>query len=376
MQGRFVLLLAALLAATMFAGCSGSDAGGISANAPAAAGGAYVFTASGSADNYTWDLGDHLTVAYGKKVTHTYDFANGQITVSLTTKKGDKLQEFREPVTLGTGQNALPTFFLDAATNWTVTGESFTLSAAQSKDPDGDPLRYAWSCIRSGDAVFQISHEHAGVQGTPFATPPAGTITPRVVPGTVAAASDKKLSGDLCDALGSGTRPSKSASITGSFTKTGIYDIFLLASDPVHPSTSGKYRVVATTPDERPQPVLEFLFEGTLTLGADGSSQSVGDQVGQVLDKQIHPFSLPLGTRSNNVTFSYDQSDPVNAMRWEIKKGEIVVATGDAPGTVSIEPSQMPAGSYSATVYFVTGLQATYNLSITSTLDMDPFKVY
>src|SRR5687767_4753719 len=76
-KGPALLALAAFLAVGL-AGCSsGGDSGGFSIKAPGEPGGKYVFKASGSADNYTWDMGDHLTILYGKEVRHAYDFQNG-----------------------------------------------------------------------------------------------------------------------------------------------------------------------------------------------------------------------------------------------------------------------------------------------------------
>src|ERR1041385_3892737 len=349
----------ALLAATAFlavalAGCSSGDKSGFSVKAPSSPGGEYVFTANGSADNYTWDLGDRLTTAYGKSVHHTYDFKNGAITVTLTAKKGGQSEESRQALTLGTGQNGQPTFILEGQTNWTITGETVRFSAAKSTDPDGDPLRYTWSCVRTGDAKRLPTHVHPGFGGVPFASPPAGTVTARNAVGALPN-PDRKLSGDLCDALGSGGKPGKDSTIEGAFTKTGIYDIYLLASDPVHPTTSGKYHMAVTTPEERPPRVFTVSFSGNLQGGNNGTLQSVATTAQQSgsYDEDLHTFSLPL----------------TGFQGWSATTVTPAVPGDPATGT------EMKAAGYTLKVDVVGG-GAQYTIDIAVPLDLDPFKVY
>ena len=87
--------------------------------------------------------------------------------------------------------------------------------------------------------------------------------------------SDRTVGGDLCEGLGTAGRPSLDTTITGAFTKSGIYDIYLLASDPVHPTTSGKYHFVVSAPEERPAPLWTEIFGGTLQGGNNGTLQEV-----------------------------------------------------------------------------------------------------
>ncbi|HJQ93956.1 MAG TPA: hypothetical protein VJ874_06725 [Candidatus Thermoplasmatota archaeon] len=380
MRKGMVLLALAVLMTVGLAGCSsGGDAAGFSIDAPGEPGGEYRFKASGSADNYTWDMGDHLTVLYGKEVGHAYDFANGVVNVVLTMKTGDQSEDFRKPITLGTGANAEPTFVLEGQRNWTVLGETLKFSARLSTDPDGDPLRYSWSCVRTGDAIRQPTHVHPGFQGVSFATAPAGSVT-AVNAASEMPPADRTLSGDLCEALGSGGRPSKDATIEGTFTKTGVYDVYLLASDPVHPTTSGKYHFVVTPPEERPAPVFETAFFGNLTGGSDGLVQGVIDQAEQEgdFDRMTHTFTLPLTGYGGNMTTEYTGDSPAEAaaLTWELKRGTVVIAQGGADGeTVPLPAADMKPATYTLTVD-LQGISQSYAIHVAVPLDRDPFKVY
>jgi hypothetical protein len=374
-----VLVAAAAFLAVGLAGCSsGGDAGGFSIKAPSQPGGEYTFTASGSADNYTWDLGDRLTIKHGKTITHAYDFENGQINVVLTTKSGDKSQDFRKPLTLGTGQNAQPTFVLEGDRNWTVIGETIKFSARSSTDPDGDPLRYSWSCVRTGDAVRQPVHSHPGFQGVPFASAPAGAVTAINAIGELPAA-DRVLSGDLCEALGSGGRPSLDATIEGTFTRSGIYDVYLLASDPVHPTTSGKYHFVVTPPEERPAPVYQAAFFGNFSGGNNGLLQgTVGSVQEGEYDQKVHTFTLPLDGYGGYVTTEYVGNDPTStaAITWELTRGTVPIASGGANGeNVTLPADNMKQATYTLTVD-LQGPGEGYAIRVAVPLDRDPFKVY
>jgi hypothetical protein len=379
MHKGLALLATTVTLAVGLAGCSSGDDSGFSIKAPGSPGGEYVFTASGSADNYTWDLGDRLTTLYGKSVRHTYDFANGKITVTLTMKKGDKSEDIQKPLTLGTGTNGLPTFVLEGQRNWTVVGETVKFSARSSTDPDGDPLRYTWSCVRTGDAVRQPSHSHPGFQGVPFASAPAGSVTAINAVGELPAA-DRKPSGDLCEALGASSRPSRDATIEGSFTRTGIYDIYLLASDPVHPTTSGKYHFVITSPEERPEPIYQESFSGNLQGGSNGVLQGASEpgELGQSFDQASHQFTLPLDGKGGWVTTEYAGNDPTTlaTISWTLKRGTVLIAEGEGNGSnVTLPEGDMKAATYSLLVN-LQGPGEGYTIRVAVPLDRDPFKVY
>lgn len=377
-KGSALLALAVFMSAGL-AGCSSGETGGFTVKEPSAPGGEYVFTASGSADNYTWDLGDHLTVLYGKTVRHTYDFANGQVNVVLTTKKGDQSEDIRKTLVLGTGTNAQPTFVLEGQRNWTILGETMKFSARSSTDPDGDPLRYSWSCVRTGDAVRQPTHVHPGFQGVSFASAPAGSVTAVNAVGDLPPA-DRTVPGDLCETLGSGGRPSKDATIEGSFTRTGIYDVYLLASDPVHPTTSGKYHFVVTPPEERPEPLFQTAFFGNLTGGSDGTIQGVVDeaQLEGNFDRMTHTFTLPLTGNGGYMTTEYRGANPPDlaALTWELKRGTVLIAAGGANGdNITLPAAEMKPATYTLEVN-LQGLGQSYAINVAVPLDRDPFKVY
>ncbi len=384
MQAAQATLAVAALLSMALAGCSGDSAsGGISVSG---SDGTYKFTGPAGADNYTWDLGDHLTKAYTRTVEHTYDFANGVVPVTLTTTKGEKKAEHRKEVTLGTGANTNAGFVLEGSINWTVLGAPVTLSAHRSSDPDGDPLRYTWSCQRAGDAVRQTAHTHAGFGGVPFATPAAGSIISINAQGPLPAA-DRTVQGDLCDGLGQGARPSLDTTITGSFAKSGIYDIYLLASDPVHPTTSGKYRVIVTPEAEKPQEKATLQFNGSFMLGSAGTLQGVCESAGQCtddFDRVTHHFNLALAAQHANMTLAYE--DPSGAMdiSCQLRRGETPLETvhgTDAEASVLLDPANLRAGSYSILCQPTAGVPTSpdgtpYTVTIDYDLDMDPFKVY
>ena len=380
MQRRGALLLALGILSLTLAGCSsgGSDSSGFSVKTGAP--GTYTFTAAGKADNYTWDLGDHLTVLYGKSVTHTYDFKNGKVAVVLTSKVGTAPKEARKDLVLGTGQNADATFILEAQTNWTITGETMRFSAAQSTDPDGDALRYSWSCVRTADAVRIGSHTHP-VIGIPYGTPPAGAVTARLATKPMPAA-DRVVDGDFCDALGAGGRPSTAATIEGKFTKTGKYDVYLLASDPVHASTSGKFSFLVTKPEERPAPVQVFSYGGTFQGGSDGTAQSFCDQANggncpDLYDEAEYHFALPLNGLNGSVQLTKiaDPSTQGN-MSWTLLQGENNIAGGNDGPATTLDPATLRQGAYTLRILLHTGVNVEFNATVTVNEDMDPLKVY
>ncbi|HUR61572.1 MAG TPA: hypothetical protein VM286_04330 [Candidatus Thermoplasmatota archaeon] len=386
MQSPRALLVALTLTTLLLAGCSGgSSDGGFTVKAPAQPGGAYEFTADVKADEYTWDLGDHLTVASGKTVSHTYDFKDGEITVTLKTTTGGDVKEYNQKVIVGSGTNQKATFLMEAQTDWAITGETIKFSAARSSDPEHDPLRFSWSCLRTADAVRVAAHTHP-VVGQPFASPPAGSVTTGKTNRTLPS-PDQTLSGDFCEALGPGTAPSTSmTTIAGSFQKTGIYSIYLLAADGAHPTTSGEYKIYVTSPADRPNPVVRKVVSGTLTGGAGGVVNNVcrneNNPSPQDCDQAHDSFELNLGGLVLMANFSFEPTvpntvpgAPATAVTWTISRGSGALLSGGAGHFVVDQPSKLSAGTFPVEVK-VTGGQATYNLEIYALLDMDPAKVY
>lgn len=381
MQTVKASLLGALFLAVTLAGCSGGgNAGGFTIKA---SGLSYTFTAQTSGENYTWDLGDHLTRAYTKSVSHTYDFENGVVPVVLVVTKDGKRLEYRQQITLGTGVNENAGFVLEGDTNWTTVGAPVKLSAHRSVDPESDPLRYSWSCQRAGDAVRQSVHVHPGSGGVGFATPPAGSILIRDATEPLPE-PDRNVSGDLCQSLGQGGKPSLDETIGGAFTQTGIYDIYLLASDPVHPTTSGKYRIIVTNEEDKPAELQVLPFEGQLLVGSGGLVQSGCTELNQCMrgyDSITHSFSLPLQAEIGNLTLTYD--DPTDAMNivCQLNRGTTPLETVSRGQTVDLQAGNLKAGSYTLVCEpdFVVPTSAdgvVYVVTASFDLDMDPFKIY
>ncbi len=368
-----------LLAAVALAGCSEDAGTGFTVKAPAEGAGPFVFTAQMKADNYTWDLGDRLTAKYGKQVEHTYDFANGQITVRLKATTGGKVTESSQVLVLGDGQNAAPVLVLEGQTNWAVVGETVKFSGAASTDSDGDALRFSWNCIRTGDAVRQgVGHSHGGGGGVPYGTPSAGSVESRTATGPLPAA-DRSVAGDLCDALGAGGRPSLDATIEGAFEKTGVYDVIMLASDPKTPTTSGRFTLYVTDPAERPSPVQVETFSGLFQGGAGGSFQSVCDTPGQSCDQARYSFSLPLAALVSfvNLTWGHVQglegTPADNSVTASLLRGEnVVLAPSSEPQVVE----GLTASTYTVLVTLVQGVQVNYEVQVTTYLNLDPTAVY
>lgn len=383
MQSGKALLVGLGFVVLALSGCSSPSGGGGSTGFTVTheSGSTYTFKASGTADNYTWDLGDRLnTQVPGKKVTHTYDFTNGKVNVVLLTKKGTApATESRKQVVIGSGVNGEATFILEGSQNWTVLGEPLKLSASASTDPDGDALRYAWSCVRTGDAIRTTPHTH-GFGNVPYATPPAGTVTARLANGTLPAA-DKTYDGDFCEALGSGSRPTLAATIEGTFTKTGVYDIYLLASDPVHPSTSGKFHFVVTDPEDRPNATTAWTFTGNFQGGAGGSVQDAciaADQCGEnTYDYVEHQLQLPLNGVSGSITVVKVGDTTPARLTWQLIKGSTTpIEDGKDGDTKALDATDLGQGGYTIKITLDGGADVDYTAVLTVELDMDPFKVY
>jgi hypothetical protein len=380
-----LLLVTALLAATALAGCSSTGNGtAFDVTPPAAPGGAYAFEASVSADNYTWDLGDHLTTLYGKSVSHAYDFTNGKITVVLHAKTGKDTKDYSQSLILGTGKNDPATFLFESSSNWTIPGETVTFSARGSHDPEADPLRFSWSCNYVQAAEKKPIHTHPSY-GVPFATTPAGSVTSGLARSPLPPA-DVTYPGDFCDAMGTGTAPSTHATtIAGKFAKTGVYDIYLIAADPAHPTTSGSFRIVVSAPGDRPEAVLHFAYGDGQDLkgGSGGSLQGVCSQLNQgTCDQFSERFSLPLNGLGGNATLTFDAGNGLNQVGFAIKHGSAQgadVVSGNAAGTFTFNGANLGVStdpSFTVLVTLKQGAQVKWALDVHVALDRDPAKVF
>ena len=382
----FALLLAGLAGCTKDSG--GTDAIGVSNGGAAGGAGPYTFTAKVTSENgnYTWDMGDQLTVLHGESVTHTYDFKDsaGNVTVTLRVRQGGADKAYTTGLRLGSGQNAQPAFALDAQTNWAVTGETVKFSAARSSDPDHDPLRYSWNCIREGgDLVKKPVHSH-GPPVSPYATPPAGSVTGYLANYTLPAATTT-YPGDLCGALQGGTAPSLTAStIAGAFAQTGKYKVFLKASDGAHPTVSGNFEIYVSTPGDRPAEWQRHTFSHDLELGGAGQLQKTCEMIppGQVptsCDVYEANFDLVLGGLYGwvNVTYTKGASGQ-NNLTWELYRNDKLVINGGpaTPDSKYLTGAALANGPYRLIATFKAGVQTNVTMDVNVRLNLDPLTVY
>lgn len=144
-------LLSTVMLSAAFAGCSG-EAGPASADFAAtplnADKSSYKFDAgnsSGDGLTYAWDFGDQSAPGTGPVVEHTYQYPNGQYTVTLKVTGTDgTTSEKTQKVQVGTGQNTEPVLYLKTDKRWVAPDETVTFDATQSYDPDGDPIFFKW----------------------------------------------------------------------------------------------------------------------------------------------------------------------------------------------------------------------------------------
>ncbi|MHB8632948.1 MAG: hypothetical protein ACYDBQ_03135 [Thermoplasmatota archaeon] len=367
-------------AAVLIAGCVGGSGPDIKVQAPSQAGGAYTFHAGPAADNYTWDFGDHSPPGYGAQAVHQYAFPNGNLTVKLTTRSATLTQDYYQSLVLGDGTNRVPTFILDAPTNWTVLGEAFKISAAASSDPDHDPLLYSWSCLRERDIMRIAPHTHPPLPGGPgvnFASPPAGQVTARLATAPLPPAN-RTFTGDFCDALGTGTPFGRDATIAGAFTRTGYYTLTLLATDGKIPTTAGRWGVYVSTPGDRPLPYVRATLNATLQGGSGGQvQQAAGSQTGMVYDSASVGFGLPLAAAHTFVNVTYDSGPGgLNNVTWILKRGVSVYAQGGGVTPDHVILGRLEPGPYSVTVLLQRGAQVAVTVTVYSPLLMDPSTIY
>ncbi|MES2155902.1 MAG: hypothetical protein V4510_12275 [bacterium] len=407
-----------LLVAAALAGCSGkNDQGGPGASGsgcvdgfcitvPASPGDAYHFSASVSADNYTWDLGDNLGPAWGHDVDHTYDVQNSNLTVRLYAKSGSDTHMYERKGAIVRGcfqaptpacENHRATFLLEAERNWFVTGEKAHFSAASSRDPDGDNMRFAWACQRNGPAVKLTPHSH-GPMPPPFQAPPAGSVTSGVANHTLPAATlVLDASVDLCQALGSiGSQRLSTGATTleGTFLQEGKYSMFLIAADPAHPTVSGQFDFVVTPPADRPALLQTWPFSGNFKAGAHTATGGAADvqtvcdaaMSGQTCDVFLGAVNMPLGATISWVNFTYGigpggstvPPSGQNQAKWFLTKDGVSIANG-GPGQepVVIEAIHTPLGAnYVMRITAEQGGNFDFQLQMQSKMDLDPYKLY
>jgi hypothetical protein len=249
-------------------------------------------------------------------------------------------------------------------------------------------MRFSWNCIRTADAVRKGVHTHAGTIN--FGTPSAGTVTSRIA-NTTLPAPGIELDGDFCDALQAiAGQPSTADTVGGRFERSGIYDIYVLAADPAHPSTSGKITIYVTDPEDRPDPIFRADWEGTFQGGRSGAVQGVTGQVApeELFDLYTSSFSIPLNAMGGWVNLTYDEENPANVISFRVLQGENPITngggeTGNTPGGDRLETHKevdetdyQHSITYTVEVQLDRGADADFKLDVVLFLDMDPGKVY
>ncbi|MEA3191581.1 MAG: hypothetical protein QOD77_2163 [Thermoplasmata archaeon] len=378
---------ALLVAAMAFAGCaSDSDPTlGFTITPPDDPAGAYAFEADVAADSYSWDFGDHTPAATGESVTHAYSFENGKAKVTLKTTTGGETQTFQREVVRGAGTNAKPTFLLEAQRDWAVTGETVRFSGSGSFDTENDVRSYGWSCQSIGVPKAKDPHTHTKVP--PFKAPPAGSVTSGVTNRTLPTAT-KAYPGDLCDALGSGTGLApEHETIEGSFSKPGIYLLFMSAADAANPAVSGQFKIFVTSPAERPAAKVSFYHNATMTAGAPagvgGQLQAICENAPDppTCDTSLFDFALPApGAAAGHLNFTYDAGPgEANIVEWTLKRGDYVVAIGDKTAD---EHAILPTGqlvganNYHLIVVLEQGASVEFHATLDFRMDIDPYRLY
>lgn len=124
-------------------------------------GGAVTLTATGpEGAKYTWNFGDGES-AEGKSVTHNYT-KGGAYTATVTVDDGKGTPCSKSMDAVNVRINSAPMVKLNQVQN-VCTGESVSLDASGSVDPDGDRLKYTWdfgdgTTVEGGSGV---THKYA-----------------------------------------------------------------------------------------------------------------------------------------------------------------------------------------------------------------------
>lgn len=333
----------------------------------------YTFTATGSADRFLWDFQDGTPIQEGRTVEHTFGFTDGIITVKLTAETGEETETVSERLTLGTGQNTIPSPGLAVSTNWVTPSDTFIVSGAPSSDPNGDPLLYRWSCTRVDDLQpAPAGHADEGGGALPFGVQVAASIDETLTE------ADRSIGNDLCAGLGDGSGPySRDASVSGTFSEPGVYDVRMEVRDPKSASFVGM--AVVYVSGSIPNATTMESFSGTLNGGSGGELQPIGDELGLVFDQTSHEFTVPITNQFATVTFEANNAGgaPVDVTyHIETAGGTQVVAS-------SGEAEQLVAGgkflkgvTYVAYVTLQSGVAADYQLDLEIVNDLNPKNIY
>ncbi|HEX2022563.1 MAG TPA: hypothetical protein VHH36_07605 [Candidatus Thermoplasmatota archaeon] len=367
------VLPAAVVLASALAGCadplsfgSTSGDGGLFTVSPDKGEKDTVFHVSASdavrGRNLTWQFGDG-TVAYGDEADHVYGFTNGVMTITLLVAGDGPVPEVgTRTVTLGSGQNRVPTTTLTAAKRWVEVGQLSNFTA-RGNDADRDPMSYLWtytlvSAAPGGGSDGHGDHAH----------------------GASAAKPGEEVVVD--------TNASKAGIV---FDAPGKYDVKVRVRDPK--GGEAVQNVSVDVSRDIPDAQLEIPFTGTLVAGTGGAGVSEktwtlpADVPDTGADSVRHPFSikypatayviLQWNDTSNASAYDLDLELRFAGNGTTIVKSERHAVNPEAPGVPVGFPLEMNYTALAPDDYIVvvrafSGAQIQYLVTVYLTQHLTP----
>lgn len=341
--------VAAVVLAVLLAGCTGGLGGALSLNAASLAEPSFdlspekgdaqtVFKvdARGLGDKYnvTWDWGDGI-FSYGEEAEHKFGFTNGIMTVTLIATDDDGQQGIASrTLTLGSGENKVPTVTARAQRTWIEVGRTINLSATGS-DADRDPLTYFWS----------YSSEDSS--------------------------AEKPIAG-------------KKNRVPVSFDAPGVYNVKVRARDPKGGEALGNVTVSVST--SIPETRVEHVFNGTVLAGSGGAAASEklwGTPAPDTgVDSVRHRFALAYPAYALifltwNDTVAQTAGQGAQDLDLELRKADgttVFKSETRGPPNIPLEfnLTQVDAGEYDVIVRGFAAANVNYSVLVQATLQITP----
>lgn len=311
--------------------------------------------------NLTWEWGDG-TRSYGVDAEHVYGFTNGVMPITLIATGTEGLpQVATKTVTLGTGENALPTGSMAHTKTWVEAGRPVNLSVSNGRDADKDPLTYLWTYTVLSGGVASDGHDHDHGGSAP--SPQAGGET--VIDGTT-------------------------QRVAVTFDAPGTYDVKVRIRDPKGGEAVDNKTISVSK--HIPATQLTIPFSGRLAAGTAGtgvSEHAWNDAAPDTfVDAGRHAFELKYPA----TTYLFLQwNDTTNASAFDLdlelrnaETGEVlqkadnhaVNPAAPAPPTplpaMEMTYGDIPAGKYVIVVRAYTGAQVDYTVNLFATLRITP----
>ena len=338
-----------LVLAVLSAGCTGGLGGALSLNgaslsdpsfdiSPESGDAQTVFKVDarglGEKYNVTWDWGDGV-LSYGEEAEHKYGFTNGVMTITLVATDSDGTQGIASrTVTLGSGENKVPTVTARAQRTWVEVGRTINVSAT-GVDGDRDPLTYFWSYT------------------------------------TLDAPAEKAIAG-------------KTNRVPVTFDAPGLYDVKVRARDPKGGEAVGNVTVIVTS--TMPETRLEQYFNGTILAGsaANGASEKLWgtpapdtglDSVRHRFTLEYPAFALLFLTWNDTTAVPGSPIGGAQDLDLELRKADgTVVFTSATRGPPNIpfefNLTQVDAGEYDVVVRGYTAANLSYTVLLQATLQI------